>query len=500
MSSIIRVAAELDGATDTRHPGTPNRLHASATRLQDCLPALTLGIAVSGAAAALMAGFLEPLLLTSGQVRNLAAAYVLVTAALGWAVAYAASRCLRASEQSQAKLVAQLTAAAGVWWAPFAILGRDNSEWSLFVAVILFASITRLFDAVAVSDDMPASAIHDLITSPPVASNPVPIHVGAVLLVEASAVAVAAGHTVLASTLLGTATAVWVRRYDIARGEAFRRRVFSARVTRRISAASLLTVIALLPHLFVGHGAAGGNDWSVLRAFKVLLGYVPGHPGTAIAARPRIQGQDGDNTGVIPGPVFPGVVLYREARVTQLIAPPTSVESGTFGEGRAEPFVIPFRGVYWILRRPDVPPPKTSLVMRGNPAKRTFTSNDYQPLWMEAHDNLGTPIDVRCCSAVKLELSDNDARSNDVRVELVLENTRAKGRWMSLGTLPLATGTGESRPADRALTFALPRHTRIDEFNRLTVRFDLHGSHSYRSARIAIENFVLIPRSRYFQP
>ena len=495
MSSTIRVAAELDTTTRPLHAGSPPSLSASVAHVQDSVPSLTLGIVVAGAGAALIAGLFEPAALTLAQVRDLSAAYVLVTAGLAWTVAYAASRWFRADGRTQAHDVARITAAAGVWWAPFAIFTRDDSQWSLLAAVILTAGITRLFDAVALSDDVPTAVTYDANAVPSIPSNHVPIHVSAVLLVEAAAVAVAANHAVLASALLGAATSIWVRRYDSARGEISCRRVFSARVTRRISAASLLTVVALLPHLLVGRGVLGGDDWSVIRAFKVLLGYVPGHPGTVTAATPAQAKGDEDSTGVIPGPVFPGIVLFSEPRVTRLVAPPPTTDVGFGTQGRTEPFVIPFRGVYWILRRPDLPPPRTSLVMRGSPAKRTFTSNDYQPLWMEAHDNLGTSIDVRCCSAVKLEMSDNDAKSNDVRVELLLENTGQKDRWMSLGVLPLANGApDESVPRRRTLSFAMPSHPRVDEFNRFTVRYELRGSHSYRSAGIAIEDFVLVPR------
>jgi hypothetical protein len=166
-----------------------------------------------------------------------------------------------------------------------------------------------------------------------------------------------------------------------------------------------------------------------------------------------------------------------------------------FGKGHSEPYTIPFQGVYWILRRPDQPPPRTSLVMRASPTKRAFTSNDYRPLWMEAHDNLGTLIDVRCCTEVRVEVTDADARSKDVGIELLLGNTRERKESWSLGAVPLTQGLPDAvRPVHRTLTFLMPHHPRLDSFNTFTVRFPLAAGHSYRSARIAIERFVLVPR------
>ena len=383
-----------------------------------------------------------------------------------------------------------------MWFAPLAIFSRDASEWSLLVTVILTAGIARLFGALLFLDDEPRPPARDIITLPPVPPNHVPAYIASVLLAEAAMLEVAAAHAVFASLLMGEATWIWLRRYD-SRPEAARSRVLSGRVSGRLSTASLLTVIALLPHLLVpingAYGAAGGSQWSLITALKVLLGYVPGHPGTVSVSAPKRPSARDDYTGIIKGPVFPGVVLFGEPRVTELVAPPVSVDGGMSGEHRAEPYVIPFRGVYWILRRPDLPPPKTSLVMRGNPAKRTFTSNDYHPLWMEAHDNLGTPISVHCCSAVKLEMTDNDPQASNIRIELLLENTRQPNRWMSLGTMSLE-GLGDPRPTTRTLSFAIPHRTRIDEFNRFTVRYELRGPHSYRSARIAIDDFILVPR------
>lgn len=495
MSSPIRAAADFDGATPL-HRDKRASDYVSARRLSGGVPSVMLGVAVAGAGAALIAVLIEPFAMKGRQLPNLSAAYILATAGLAWGVAYAACRALRGTV-SEAGVVARLTAAAAVWCAPLAIFLRDASEWSVLAAVILAVSMTRLFDALVLSDEPPPgvyTAPRELITVPAVPANHVPVHVGAALLVESSIVAMASGYALLASILIALPTAVWVRRLDMAHGSNIRERVFSMRVSRRLSAASVLTVIALLPHLLIGFGVAGGSDWSVVRAIEVLLGYIPGHRGSVIAAGPRRQAQgDRNTTGVIPGPVFPGVILYSEPRITELVAPPVMSHTGFLGPGRTQPYVIPFRGVYWILRRPDLPPPKTSLVMRGSPVKRGFTSNDYQPLWMDAHDNLDTLIDVRCCSAIKLEVAGTDARPNDIRIELLLENTRDRNRWMSLGVLPL-TSSVSTPPDRRTLTFAMPRHPRIQDFNRFTVRYELYGPHSNHSARVAIEDFVLVPR------
>ena len=88
--------------------------------------------------------------------------------------------------------------------------------------------------------------------------------------------------------------------------------------------------------------------------------------------------------------VFPGVVLYPVVKSSmRLIAPPLHVARGIPGATN-RPFQIPFDGVYWFWRPPAEHPPESAVVKEGSPAKLIFRSTDGSPLWMEAHQNIGS--------------------------------------------------------------------------------------------------------------
>jgi hypothetical protein len=116
---------------------------------------------------------------------------------------------------------------------------------------------------------------------------------------------------------------------------------------------------------------------------------------------------------------------------------------------------------------------------------------------MEAHQNLGKLIDLACCREIRIEIQNADRYPGTVSMELVLENSREgqKGQ-VSLGSAPVTSTpsgpTGE--PMKETLTFPIPSRTPIRQFDELTIRFPRMKNRIARSAKIAIQRFVLIPR------
>ena len=169
---------------------------------------------------------------------------------------------------------------------------------------------------------------------------------------------------------------------------------------------------ALLPYL---HGARGfGLGSSHKHAVRVLL---------RGSASPRRYTAETVNDSQRPdGEGNTGIVLWPEKQVhTQLIAPTPIDLTNPAALGRnANPLVIPFDGVYWFFKAPDVRPPRTSRQAHASPETVDIRSTDGRPLSIEAHDYLGSLINLDCCSRIQIAVRNADRYPETVSLELIL--------------------------------------------------------------------------------
>ena len=88
--------------------------------------------------------------------------------------------------------------------------------------------------------------------------------------------------------------------------------------------------------------------------------------------------------------------------------------------GRPWPARTVFRspGQYLLFRFPQRRPPPTSILQRGSPATLAFSTVDHWPLNMEAIQKLDEPIDLSCCSAIRVEIWNADKYPGTVTLEL----------------------------------------------------------------------------------
>jgi hypothetical protein len=207
---------------------------------------------------------------------------------------------------------------------------------------------------------------------------------------------------------------------------------------------------------------------------------------------PKSGDNSGDHTGVI--------LLPEPQQHTTLVPPLPSMSSALFDAKHQNPMSIPFYGAYWFFKPPDTKPPHDSFVTHGTPTEMTFRAPDYRPLIMEAHQNLGKLIDLACCGEIRIEIQNADRFSRTVAVELVLVNTREgqEGR-VSLGKAPVTSTpgwlTGDlDSPMKETLTFPIPAHPAIRQFDEFMIRFPRERPMNNRSAKIAIDRFILVPR------
>ena len=236
------------------------------------------------------------------------------------------------------------------------------------------------------------------------------------------------------------------------------------------------TARAVLRELFYGETSGGGDG-----------------KGPNIPQPPRSP-----DTGASGG--FPGVILWPEIKPTvTLIAPMPALGSNPFQGRPAQPLSIPFGGEYWMYRWPFAHPPASSIKERGSPSKMGFSTTDHTPLQMEADQKLETPIDLKCCSKIQLEVLNADRAEGTLQLELILLNTEHPGAVsLSLGNATMTShpGTaGESVvPVRELLDFAVPPNSWMDQFTELRVVYHRARTRANRSAKVSVERFVLVPR------
>jgi hypothetical protein len=219
----------------------------------------------------------------------------------------------------------------------------------------------------------------------------------------------------------------------------------------------------------------------------------------ASTTEPNANGKaEGGGSPLVPGPVFPGVILYPQLKPREaLVAPPRQSIEGV-GTAHAEPLSIPFNGVYWYWSFPEEELPATAVRKRGSPDQMSFRSTDGASLWMEAHQNLATAIALKCCRAIQVVIDNAHAQPKAVAMELMLRNNAVTGKpFLSLGTQSVLPRTAARADAatSQTLTYHIPGEMKVGKFDEVKVVFRLEWRRRDKSAKIAINRFVLIPAS-----
>ncbi len=195
----------------------------------------------------------------------------------------------------------------------------------------------------------------------------------------------------------------------------------------------------------------------------------------------------------VPGG-FPGVILWPETQPVPMLVEPLPKGDGLSRRPSSQPFTIPFAGAYWMFRWPFTRPPANSFVRRGTPSEMSFSTVDRWPLSMEAHQKLDREIDLKCCAKVLVSILNADRYPTTVTIELGLIDRG--GAPFRLGTARVNSMPDLTRdpivPVAETLEFAVPPTVpRFDEFDVIFRRLQIRED---KSARIAIEKFVLVPR------
>jgi hypothetical protein len=201
----------------------------------------------------------------------------------------------------------------------------------------------------------------------------------------------------------------------------------------------------------------------------------------------------------LPGSDYVGVILWPPPVKKTQIVPPRP-HSTSFEIGRAKPVVIPFDGQYWYFKAPSKRPGPHAHVAHGKAMYVNIRSTDSEPLLMEAYQNLGTAIDLACCSEIDIAITNADVRPGTITLGLRLGDSDSIGQpFQYLGERTIASSKPAQiplnrPPVDEVLRFPIPKSATIHRFNEITITFLSSAERVRAGAKVSIQSFTLIPR------
>jgi hypothetical protein len=385
-----------------------------------------------------------------------------------------------------------------IWLAPLALLVREHSIWAVAIAAILAVFATQSIGAFGPAPANEESLLFSLRPDnlPLTFKHAPQISTAAALSVQTGLLAAFAGYSFVAAVLVGFGFVAWTWCYS--RNMPFPQWLQSPSATESrslmlVTASFLVVLGALFPYL---QSARGYGKFGISPG---LHRWVAAPTGNRLGRPVRVTHPDESALSASEGET--GIILWPEKpAVTKLVAPTAAGTSQLANSRRSDPLVIPFNGVYWFFKTPDLQPPKTSRQAHASPETVDIRSTDRRPLSIEAHDYLGNLIDLNCCSRIQIAIRNADRYPATVSLELVLVNTSVPSRpSVSLGrTIVKSTSPWniytKPAPVSEILNFAIPRRPTLQRFDEVKIVFLLDRARADAGAKIAIDHFVLVPR------
>lgn len=428
------------------------------------------------------------------------------------------------------------TSIDSVWLAPLVPLVQENSVWVLAVAAMLTGSSARSLHFLQPREEydhrneFSDASVYPFKFSP----NESPIwfrrqicSAGAALCAQTGILLGLAGYAFPAVLLAGFSSAVWTWSYLRESSEIVPRLSIPARsssqITVAVTLALLFTAGGLMRYLAHPYSPGGiglasrfrwthqvasadrreaqivkkakNGDHDESPAEEKTSEFVARHAATNFDDVPEgsVLASKNEDSGII--------LLPKKQAYTKLVAPTAASGNGLLKNGRrANPLLIPFNGVYWFFKAPDLRPPGTSREVRGSPELLDIHSTDRRPLSMEAHEHLGSLLSLDCCSRIQIEIRNTDVYQETVSLELILIDSSAAGHpSQSLGTMVVRSKRAwkpyeKPSPVNETLNFPIPVKPSIHRFDTVKIVFRLEAFRADDGAKVAIDHFVLVPR------
>jgi hypothetical protein len=434
------------------------------------------------------------------------------------------------SKQNVRRVIFQ-TSLDALWFAPLTFFILENSALSMAIAPVLVVSAAKSFFSLqnrlghSEAEESRSLSLNDYAFSWPHCSSLFRRQVssaGAAMCAQTGVLAGFAGYTFASAAMVSISTAVW--RWSFTQyappDQPSTRSRSGSRILLIVTLAIVFTAGALLPYLRQTAMIAGFGVPSLNHTRHSLFSagrhrQTSGDKTSNRVEQLRVEKAGGEQQRAQPSnskefedlaaaarDANSGIILWPKKQIeTKLVAPAPAVGNGLLKSNRrADPLIIPFNGVYWFFKAPDLRPPRTSRETQGSPDLLDIHSTDRRPLSMEAHEHLGSLIDLGCCSRIQIAIRNADLYSETVSLELTLINGSLPGKpSQSLGSVIVKSTPPwklyDNRPlANETLNFVVPPNPAIRRFDEVRVVFRLDAFRADDGAKIAIDHFVLIPR------
>jgi hypothetical protein len=119
---------------------------------------------------------------------------------------------------------------------------------------------------------------------------------------------------------------------------------------------------------------------------------------------------------------------------------------------------------------------------------------------MEAYQNLGTSIDLACCSEIDVAITNADTRPGTIALAIRLGDSASIGEpFQDLGERAILSSKAAQIPLSRppveeVLRFPISRPTAIHRFDEITIVFLSARERARGGAKVSIQSFTLIPK------
>jgi hypothetical protein len=299
------------------------------------------------------------------------------------------------------------------------------------------------------------------------------------LCAQSALISAIAESFLLAGILLSTSLFLLVWRWSAFDSDATRRFAGRRPSTLLCALAIFITVLMLIPPVNGRlHSAFGSrND-------------LP-HKPPSLANQP--VDPDRPNTDYV------GVILWPPPTKKEIIPPMPHPNSLAIGSA-SRPIIIPFDGPYWYFKAPSTKPGPRAHIAHGKSTDVTVRSSDWAPLLMEAHQNLGPPIDLACCSEIDVAVTNADTRPGTIALSLLLTDSNSIGKPShDLGDRIIVSSEAAQIPMNRqpvkeVLRFPVSRSAAMRRFDEITIVFLPANERARGGAKVSIQSFTLIPR------
>jgi hypothetical protein len=436
-----------------------------------------------------------PVPFASGRVlliRTLA--YVLAAALAGAACSVFFWKRSQAGSSRPLTLVALAAAASSVWMPAAVLFFHQDSMWLVPVTALAAAVLATCWRPIlprSSAADAPEPDRSEFFAE---TLQPLPRDQSAfwiTLGIYATGFELSDGGTVTASGLLAICGFAIAWQLTLAVDDSA-----SARTLRKRAALRFLLVT--LPALVVTFLAL--NAWNPTPADAAFAG---ARIGSGVDASKQNSKKPSSAMGLgLSG--YQSVILWPVTEKDRIVAPLPPGTTPNF-DRITKPLVFHFDGSYWYFQPPHAAPGPEAQIARGTPLAANVRSTNFNPLVMEAHQKLGTPISLACCSALQVEVADCDNLPGNISLGVTLSNsatahkasTPSSNLFLGLQTVASTAPSllaEACSPRTQSFRFPIPSHAPLRKFDEIKVIFVPDPTRSFIGARIALEEFKLLPR------